>query len=469
LSYRRAAFRSRAFLCPIVSSRVRPVKGDCRKDETKGMKFAHLRRSVVVAIALALLAFAAPSMAANPGDVEFTPGGPTLYLQSPPTINWAAYGALTGATCQFSRISPSASTPFPTASCAAAAASAPVVNTASAPTFTGYTWNTAPLISGDGAYRITYKPSFVSFGSPTITRDFVIDTLPPVVTASAPIGLTADNTPELGYTMSDVNPDRVECAVDPVDPSDPGSYSPCPASPYSPPTLADGEHIFYAIGYDLAQHLAVAVRTFVVDATGPVITVAGIREGEIIPSAWPPLSVSWRDAGAGAQGGTCAYDSAPPTNCGDAAFMNAPLKDGSHTLSVTATDVLGNVSALAIHFRTAGFAAANRGLAPPTAGKFALKRGTRKGTKFAATLKVSFDLPPGAPETACSGSARFGVLAKRKKIGSAAAKLRNAGRKCTATAAARLAKKFRGKKLSIVFTYSSGPISPFTLRGSGRL
>lgn len=408
-------------------------------------------------------------MAANPGDVEFTPGGPTLYLLTAPSINWAAYGALTGATCQFTRTNAPTSTPFPTTSCGAVVANAPVVNTASAPTFTAYAWNTAPLVSGDGAYRVTYTPSFVSFGSPVATRDFVIDSVSPVVTASAPNGVTTDNTPQLGYTMQDVNPDRVECAIDPVDPLDPGSYAVCPPSPYSPPALADGEHTYYVVGYDLAQQLSVAVKVFTVDATGPSILVTGLSEGEILTSAWPPLSVSYSDAGTGAQNATCAYDSNAPTSCNDAGFLNAPLPDGAHTLTVVATDVAGNVSSRVIHFTVDTSGGLTQGLTAPKKAKFAVERGKLSGSKYTARVSMTFAMPAGAPATACKGSAKVRVLVKKKQIGAGSPKFKRSGSACTTTATIKLSKKFKGKKLSIRFAYNSGPIKAFTLSGNARL
>jgi hypothetical protein len=325
------------------------------------------------------------------------------------------------------------------------------------------------MVSGDGAYRVTFTPSFVSFGTPTVTRDFVIDTVSPVVTASAPNGVTNDNTPSLGYTMQDVNPDRVECAIDPVDPLDPASYTVCPASPYSPAALSDGEHKLYVVGYDLALHLSVAVKVFTIDATGPAITVTGLTEGDLLTTAWPTLSVGSSDVGTGVVTTTCSYDSNAPTDCSDSNFLNAPLTDGAHTLNVVSTDVAGNVSVRAVHFTIDTSGGLTQGLIAPKTAKFALKRGKLKGTKFATTLTVSFALPAGAPASACSGSAKINALVKKKQIGSASGKFKASGANCVATGTAKLSKKFKGKKLSITFAYKSGPIKAFTLYGSAKL
>ncbi|MBJ7457793.1 MAG: hypothetical protein JHD02_01260 [Thermoleophilaceae bacterium] len=429
------------------------------------------RLPIALAVISAFLAFAPSSMAA-PGDVEFYPAGPTTYVNAAPTINWAAYGALSGANCQFSKLSPSVSTPFASASCAAAVANAPTIDNSSAPASVSYAWATAPMVSGDGHYRVTYNPFFVSFPTLTATRDFVVDTVNPVVTASAPNGITTDNTPQLGYTIQDVNPDRALCAVDPVEPIDPlvfAGFSACPTSPYSTPALSDGDHKFFVVSQDKVGNFGYALRTFSVDANGPVISVTGLTAGEVLTTAWAPLGVSASDAGTGVESTTCAYDGNAPTSCSDSNFLNAPLEDGAHTLYVVATDTAGNISRVTISFSIDTTGGLKQGLIAPRTAKFAAKSGKLSGGKFATTFTVSFALPTGAPATACSGSAKINVLLKKKQIGSAGAKFKLSAGKCVATGRTKLSKKFKGKKLSIGFAYKSGPIKAFTLYGSGKL
>ncbi|MGK2877085.1 MAG: Ig-like domain-containing protein [Solirubrobacterales bacterium] len=429
------------------------------------------RLAIALAVISAFLVFA-PSSIAAPGDVEFYPPGPTTYVNAAPTINWTAYGALTSATCEFSKLSPSASTPFATASCSVVALNAPTVDSSLAPTSVSYTWATAPMVSGDGHYRVTYVPTFTSFPTLTATRDFVVDTVNPVVTASAPNGVTTDNTPQLGYTSQDVNPDTTLCAIDPVEPIVPGvfdGFSTCPASPYSIPAVADGDHKFFVVSQDKVGNYGYALRTFTVDANGPVINVTGLTAGEVLTTAWAQLGVSSSDVGTGVETITCAYDSNAPSNCSDSAFLNAPLEDGAHTLYVVATDVAGNVSRVTLPFTIDTTGGLKQGLVAPKTAKFAVRRGKLTRAKYATTMTASFALAAGAPAPACSGSAKIRALVKKKQIGSASAKFKMSGSRCVATAKTKLPRKFKGKKLSLTFAYKSGPIKAFTLYGRAKL
>jgi hypothetical protein len=431
------------------------------------MRKLNVRTPAALAVISAFLAFVPAASAANPGEVEFQPAaGTTLYSTSAPSIQWAEYGALDSASCTLSKLAPSAATLFPTGSCTGGS-HPPVVS----PTSGGlsYLWNTASLISTDGTYRVTYVATFNAFPQVTVQRDFVVDTIAPFVDATAPNGVTADNTPEVGYTFQDTNPDEVICAVDPVDPEARSSYSTCPGSPYSLPPLSDGEHKFYVVGFDLAQHLSVAVRTFTVDATGPLVTITGLSEGEVLTTAWPPLSVSATDPGTGVFETRCSYDATALTYCSDSNFLNAPLPEGAHTLNVVSTDVAGNVTTRAIHFTVDTSGGLTQGLVAPKTATFKVKRGKLKGAKYATTFTITFSLAPRAPSTACRGSAKINVMVKKKQIGSTSAKFKPTGGKCAATGTAKLSKKYKNKKAKIGFAYKSGPIKAFTLYGSGKL
>jgi hypothetical protein len=426
---------------------------------------------IALAVISAFLVFVPAAMAANPGDVEFNPAPSTpLYVTSAPSIQWAEYGAIGSASCTLSKISLPTSTLFPTGLCTSGS-HPPVVSSVSGGL--GYLWNTSSMITTDGTYRVTYVANFSTFPQVTVNRDFVVDGTKPVITASAPLGVTTDNTPQVGYSVDDVNPDpdpgATLCAVDPVDPLDAGSYAVCPASPYSLPTLTDGEHKFWVVAYDLAQNLSVAVKNFTIDATGPAITITGLSEGEVLTTAWPSLSVSSTDAGTGVLNTTCAYDATAPTLCSDANFLNTPLPEGAHTLNVVASDVAGNVSRRVIHFTVDTTGGLTQGLVAPKAAKFAVKRGKLKGGKYPTTFTIIFALPVGAPTSGCSGSAKINIVVKKKQIGSASPKFKPTGGKCVATGTAKLASKFKGKKAKIGFAYKNGPIKAFTLYSTGKL
>lgn len=296
----------------------------------------------------------------------------------------------------------------------------------------------------------------------------------PVVTASAPTGMTTDSTPLVGYTVQDPDGDidRVLCAVDPPTPINPSvlaGFTPCPASPYTLSPLPDGNHSFFVVAQDLVGNFGYALRTFATDATGPAITVGGVAEGQRFTDAWLPITVSASDPGTGVASTSCAYDGSTPTGCNSAAFVNQPLLDGQHTLDVVASDHAGNVSS-----RTVGFSVEVPGrwkpsLAPPKKAKFKVKRGKLKRGKYATRLTVAFRKPVGSTASSCKGSAKLKAQVKKKRVATVRVKFRTTRKSCVATANAKISKRYKGKKLSLKLAYSSGPIRAFTVRGTGKL
>jgi hypothetical protein len=294
----------------------------------------------------------------------------------------------------------------------------------------------------------------------------------PVITASAPSGVTTDNTPEVGYTVQNAVPDSVICAVDPVVPIVVPvfeGFDTCPASPYSLPALADGHHDFFVVARDSANNYDYALKSFTVDANGPAVTITGLTEGEVLMSAWPPVAVSSTDLGTGVLSTHCWYDATAPTLCRDSNFLNAPLPEGAHTLNVVSADFAGNVTSRAIHFTVDSFARLRQGVVAPKKATFKARRGKLKRGKYPTTFSVSFELPPGTPTTACSGSAKITVVVRKKLIRSAGAKFKLTGTDCVASATSKLSKKYKKKKATIGLTYKSGPIKAFTLYGTSKL
>lgn len=296
----------------------------------------------------------------------------------------------------------------------------------------------------------------------------------PIVTATAPSGMTNDPTPLVSYTVQDADSDiyRVLCAVDPVTPINPSvleGFTPCPASPYRLSPLADGNHNFFVVAQDLAGNFGYALKTFATDATGPAITVSGVVEGQRFTDAWPPVTVSTSDPGTGVSTTSCAYDDATPSGCSAASFVNQPLLDGQHTLNVFASDHAGNVSSRSIRFSVEVPGRWKPSLTAPKKAKFKIKRGKLTGGKYATTLTVAFAMTPGTSVASCGGIGKINALVKKKRVAATRVSFRLAGSSCVATAKAKIAKRFKGKKLSLTLAYASGPIRAFTLRGSGKL
>lgn len=300
------------------------------------------------------------------------------------------------------------------------------------------------------------------------------DAASPVVSATAPSGITADPTPWVSYAVQDTDGDvaSVVCAVDPPTPINPSvlaGFTPCPASPYRLSPLPDGNHSFFVVAQDAAGNFGYALRTFATDATGPAITISGVTEGQRFSDAWPPITVGVSDPGTGVSSTSCAYDGATPSGCASPSFVNQPLLDGQHTLNVVASDQAGNVSSRSVRFSVEVPGRWKPSLTAPKKAKFKIKRGKLKAGKFATRVTASFTMPAGSTSSSCGGSAKFNALVKKKRVAAVRAKFKASGKKCVATANAKIAKRFKGKKLSLTLAYSSGPIRAFTVRGSGKL
>jgi hypothetical protein len=98
----------------------------------------------------------------------------------------------------------------------------------------------------------------------------------------------------------------------------------------------DGDYLLLATATDRAMNVGTAARRFTVDKTPPRIVVAGINNGDILPSgAVPNVRVS--DAHLSSQ--TVSVDRAPYS-------PGTPLADGPHMLDITAEDAAGNHSEL---------------------------------------------------------------------------------------------------------------------------
>lgn len=299
------------------------------------------------------------------------------------------------------------------------------------------------------------------------------DAANPVVTASAPSGMTADPSPWVGYSVQDADGDiaRVLCAVDPppVNPAVLAGFTPCPASPYRLSPLADGNHNFFVVAQDVAGNFGYALRNFSTDATGPAITIGGVAEGQRFTDAWLPITVSASDPGTGVVATSCAYDGATPSGCAAPSFVNQPLLDGEHVLNVAASDHAGNVSSRSVRFSVKVPGRWKPRLTAPKKAKFKIKRGKLKRGKYATRVTVVFAKPSGSTASSCKGSAKIKVLVKKKRVARVRVKFRATRKSCVATAKAKISKRYRGKKLSLKLSYASGPIRAFTVRGTRKL
>lgn len=448
------------------------VKPPPKNDDQEIMRFLNVVRGAAVALA-ASLALAPAALAGDPGTVEFTSPPDGAYLTYAPSVQWTEYGGLVAAPqCKFERTAPSATTIFAAQPCSSGALNAPGQgDQTNFPTSISWNWATSPMVAsyGDGTYKVTFTAYFTSYPDQTATRTFTVDTVDPTVSASAPVGITADNTPEITYSVTDANPGTTFCAVDPDFPASLAEYTACPSSPFSMSPLSDGDHNLWIVHEDLAGNTGSVTKSFSVDATPPEITVTGLSNGQVLTTAQPTINVAAQDAGTGVAQTTCSWDGTAPVGCSDAIFANAVLTDGPHVLEVSSSDVIGNSRTLTITFSVDTTAGLKQGLIAPKSGKFKLKRGKLKRGKYGASVTSTFALPAGGNAKSCSGTAYLRLTLKKRIVASAKVRWKASGASCVATGAPKVPAKFRGKKLTLTLDYKNGPIKAFRISGSAKL
>jgi hypothetical protein len=211
----------------------------------------------------------------------------------------------------------------------------------------------------DGAHtlnvRATDQAGNVGVDNVPITVDSAVPSIN--ITSPAAGSATADNTPAVSFSVSDLTTTTTECRVDA------GGWSAC-SSPYTTTSLADGSHTVDVRATDQAGNVATASRTFTVDTVLPDVNGWSPGNGAFTADATPTFSFNVDDATATTK--QCSVDGGAYTAC-SSPFTTATLADGAHTLNVRATDAAGNIGSGAIGF-TVDTATPGITISSPTAG-----------------------------------------------------------------------------------------------------
>ena len=114
-------------------------------------------------------------------------------------------------------------------------------------------------------------------------------------------------------------------------------------APYEPgtPIAVEGAHEVVATATDAAGNQAAASLSFGVDLTAPVVTLGGVADGALYGA---PVSVGWTVDEANPASVVATLDGAPVI---DGQVVSG---EGSHVLSVTATDLAGNTAGVSATF-----------------------------------------------------------------------------------------------------------------------
>jgi hypothetical protein len=191
---------------------------------------------------------------------------------------------------------------------------------------------TLDVANGPHSFSVLARSNGHTPDSTPATRNFIVDTTPPVTTITAgPSGLTNDNTPSFAYHSNELG-STFQCRVDA------SAYGPC-ATPLS--HLSDGHHTFFVRAIDRAHNVDAtpASRAFTVDTVAPSTNLTGGPTG-VTNDRTPSFSFS-SEPGATFQ---CKVDGGAFGNC-SSPWVSSPRGDGSHTFFVRAVDGAGNMDA----------------------------------------------------------------------------------------------------------------------------
>ncbi|MBI4897580.1 MAG: hypothetical protein HY827_04345 [Actinobacteria bacterium] len=159
--------------------------------------------------------------------------------------------------------------------------------------------------------------------------------------------VTFTSAPTEGSTISDRTPEFrfespagvwVECNIDQTE------WAKC-LSPYVTPSLSDGAHEVAVRPAGDDDPASVSQRSFIVDGTAPVVTIESAPIGTTAEMA-PVISFSIDDPSATA---SCSTNGGDPVAC-VSLFTPGPVSEGSHSVTITAIDGLGNASSASVAF-----------------------------------------------------------------------------------------------------------------------
>jgi hypothetical protein len=252
--------------------------------------------------------------------------------------------------------------------------------------------HTFSVTATDAAGNTDATPATTSWTVDTTAPDTIIDSAPSGTVSATDASITFHST-EAGSTFA--------CSLDGA------AVAPC-ASPASYTGLADGAHTFSVTATDAVGNVDAtpATASWTIDATAPDTIIDSAPSGNVSTTS---ASITFHSTEAGTTF-SCVLDGGASAPCASPASYTG-LADGAHTLSVTATDAVGNTAATPA---TASWSidatapdtiidTAPSGTVPATSASI-----TFHSTEAGSTFKCSID---GAASVTCTSPASYTGLA----------------------------------------------------------
>lgn len=186
----------------------------------------------------------------------------------------------------------------------------------------------------DGPHTFTVRAIDPANNAAEDHRSWTVDATRPVVTFAPVADSIATHTPTLSFTTADQGSSvaATECSIDS------GGFAPC-TSPYTTAFLPDGNHQLTVRARDVAGNLGSATATFTIDTVAPAVSIAAVAS----PTGVSPSIAFTASDDRPFVITECQVDSDAFARC-TSPFVTAPVGNGSHNVSVRATDRAGNTA-----------------------------------------------------------------------------------------------------------------------------
>ncbi|MBI5309769.1 MAG: OmpA family protein [Actinobacteria bacterium] len=180
-----------------------------------------------------------------------------------------------------------------------------------------------------GAHTLTVIATNAS-GSTTVVRSFTVDADPPGLSISTPVdAAVVGPSTSVGFTTSGAA--TVSCQLDS------GTADSSCVSPKSYSGLSDGAHSVTIVATDAVGNSVTVVRNFTVDATAPDLSISTPVDAAVVG---PSTSVGFTTSGAATV--SCQLDSGTADSSCVSPKSYSGLSDGAHSVTIVATDTVGN-------------------------------------------------------------------------------------------------------------------------------
>ncbi len=215
---------------------------------------------------------------------------------------------------------------------------------------------TPGAVLSDGIHTVYLEVKDIYSNLATVTWNFMVDTLPPMITNLQPpdASTTNDNTSTISADYSDpsgINVSSVLLEVDGIDITSSAIVTVSGVAYIPGTSLPDGIHTVYLEVRDNLDNLATTTWNFIVDTTPPTITNLQPPDASIINNSTPTISANYSDpSGINVSSVVLEVDGIDVTSSATVTASNVSyipgtaLSDGIHTVYLEVKDNVNNLA-----------------------------------------------------------------------------------------------------------------------------